>query len=192
MKPYFTRKESIIISAIEIIDELGINELSVRELASRQGVSEAALYRHFKNKEEIILEVFEYYSKYDQNIINTVNNSNYTAKEGIIFSIKSLMEFYESHPAISSLLFLYQTYISEDIVAQRAKDIFNSRWSFISYLIEKGQRDGSVGLNFKSEALSDIILGINMAVVVKWRTNKYNFSLKERVLDTLELLLNVC
>ena len=85
MKPYLTRKHSIIVSALEIIDRLGINGLSLRELAKSQGIVEGALYKHFKNKEEILLAVLDYYSRHDSKIMNTIINSSMTPKEGIMF-----------------------------------------------------------------------------------------------------------
>ena len=44
------RKEQLILTAIEIIDEIGIQRLTTREIAKRQQISEATIFRHFKIK----------------------------------------------------------------------------------------------------------------------------------------------
>ena len=192
MKPYLTRKESIILSAIEVIDESGISDLSLREISFRQGISEAALYRHFANKEEIILAVFDYYSKFDVSIMNTIKNNQDTTKQKITFFLRSLIELYEAHPAITSLAFSYETLMKNDLVVQKVKEIFKSRSNFITLLIEEGQAEGSVSSHFNSENLSDTILGLERTIILKWRMNKYNFDLKQRVLTALQSLLDLC
>jgi len=51
------RKEQIIKIATKLFSELGYKSASVRKIASAVGIRESALYNHFKNKEEIFLEV---------------------------------------------------------------------------------------------------------------------------------------
>lgn len=192
MKSYLSRKESIILSAIEIIDEFGINDLALREISSRQGISEAALYRHFKSKEEIVLAVFDYYSKFDKSIINTIRESQLKAKQGIIFFIKSLMDNYESHPAMSSLSLSFEMLKKEDMVVQKVKEIFISRSSFIKSLIEEGQAQGLINHEFDCEDLTDTLIGIERTITLKWRMNNFSFPLSARVLSAVESLLALC
>jgi AcrR family transcriptional regulator len=65
------RKDRLILTTIDIIDELGIQSLSTREIAKREGVSEATLFRHFKSKNDLLAAVLEYYSKFDDDIYQT-------------------------------------------------------------------------------------------------------------------------
>ncbi len=50
-------REALIAHATAIIEEEGASELNLRSLASRVGVSQPALYRHFESKEALLLEV---------------------------------------------------------------------------------------------------------------------------------------
>lgn len=50
-------KEKILKIATDLFSELGYKGASVRKIASAVGIRESALYNHFKNKEEIFLEV---------------------------------------------------------------------------------------------------------------------------------------
>ena len=52
-------RTALIGSALDIIEELGPRKLTVREVAHRAGVSHAAPYRHFKDKNELINAVVE-------------------------------------------------------------------------------------------------------------------------------------
>ena len=53
-------KEKLILTGINEIEKVGLNGLSLRKVAAKCGVSCAAPYRHFKGKQEFILEIFRY------------------------------------------------------------------------------------------------------------------------------------
>jgi AcrR family transcriptional regulator len=55
-KPYHhgNLREALIEAGIDLINKEGINQLSLRKVASFCGVSQAAPYSHFQNKEELL------------------------------------------------------------------------------------------------------------------------------------------
>ncbi|MCX7748307.1 MAG: TetR/AcrR family transcriptional regulator [Clostridia bacterium] len=189
---FLSRRESIILSAIDIIDELGIHNLSTREIAKRQNVTDASLYRHFKSKDDIVLAILDYSSQFDLTIMKTVENNKLKPKEGILFFIKSFAEYYENYPAITAILHSYEILGHDEHTANKVKDIFTRRSSFIDALVREGQATKEICSQFDAEDLSDIIMGTLFRLTLKWRMNQYNFSLKKRTLTSIETLLNIC
>ncbi len=53
------RREQIAEAALNIVSEEGVGGLTVRKVAKKVGFSAPALYRHFKNKSEILLAAME-------------------------------------------------------------------------------------------------------------------------------------
>lgn len=90
-KNLITRREQIIISTVDLINEMGIKELSIKEIAKRENVTEASLYKHFESKEEILLGVLDYYEKYDRYIHNTLN-TNTQVQRRILLHILNYMQ----------------------------------------------------------------------------------------------------
>jgi AcrR family transcriptional regulator len=191
-KPYISRKDSIILTAIEIIDELGIQGLSIKEISTREEVTDAALYKYFKSKDDIILGVLDYYSQFDSNIINTIANSQLRPKDGIKFFIKSFTEYYENYPSITALEYFYDIFRHEEYAIDKIEKILNLRSNYITHLIKEAQLQGDISKDFESEDLSDTILGLFTTITLKWRMCKYQFSLKSRVLPVVDTLLNHC
>jgi AcrR family transcriptional regulator len=189
MESYLNRKESIILTAIEIIDELGIHELSSREIARRQEISEGTIFRHFKNKNEIILGVLDHFSKFDSDIINTIKARNLSFKEAVIYHFTSYAEYFENYPAITAIPFNYELLLYDEELGNKVKSIMYTRSNFIEYLIDQGKLNGELSDDINSKYLTDIITGFFRTVVLKWRISKYNFSLKDRVLATLDMIL---
>ena len=74
VKGFPSRKDSIILAVIDIINESGVQGLSTKEIAAKQGISESLLYKHFKSLDEVLVAVIQYYSRFDTMIMNTVQN----------------------------------------------------------------------------------------------------------------------
>lgn len=184
------RKERLILTTIEIIDDLGIQGLSTREIARRQNISEATLFRHFKSKNELLLAVLEYYSKFDTDIFESVRLKHSDPKDAIIYMVSSYMEYYQNYPAITSIMQLFDVLSRESELTQKIKNILKSRNSFIKQLVEEAQKAGEINPLIDSESLADMIIGFCREISLKWRLKDRNFSLRERSLSTVKLLLN--
>ena len=53
------KKGQLLLSSLRLFSEQGYDRISVRDIAKAAGVSEAALYKHFKSKEEMALYIFK-------------------------------------------------------------------------------------------------------------------------------------
>jgi AcrR family transcriptional regulator len=189
-KSYLSRKEQIILSAIDIINKFGIDGLSIRELAKKENVTEGALYRHFKSKNDIIIEVLRYYSQYDIQIMNTIKNNKFDSKAGIIFFINSFSEYYENYPEITSVSCSYESLLYEPEIKKEVLQIINRRLKFLITIVEEGKNRGEIKLNLDSEDIADMIIGYFNQMIFKWRVEKYRFSLKEKIANILNIILS--
>jgi len=59
-KIYDKTREHLLVAGIQEIEKHGLSEFSLRRVASMCGVSCAAPYKHFKNKDEFVLEIIKY------------------------------------------------------------------------------------------------------------------------------------
>lgn len=189
-KSYLSRKEQITLSAIDIINEFGIDGLSIRELAKKENVTEGALYRHFKSKTDIIIEVLKYYTQYDTNIMNSIKRNKLDSKAGIIFLMKSFSEYYENYPEITSISGSYESLLHEPDIKEEVLQIINRRTGFLKTIIDEGKNRGEIKLNMESEDLADLIMGYFKQIIFIWRVGNYKFSLKDKVINVLNNLLS--
>lgn len=58
-----TTKQKIFDSAINLFSKKGFSGVSIREIARSVGIKESSLYNHFKNKDDILAQIFDYYQK---------------------------------------------------------------------------------------------------------------------------------
>ena len=183
------RKEALIVTAIEVMDELGIQGLSTREIARRQGVSEATLFRHFKNKNELLLAVLSYDSKYEDDIAASIRLKKLEPIEAILYSIDTYSTYYENYPAITAIMQAYDVLACDPNLSETVKKNLNNRMSYIEVLIQEAQQQGKLMDTIKPQKLRNILLGSFYFSCLRWRMSNYQFSLKEDIMSTTKAIL---
>lgn len=184
------RKERFIITAIEIIDELGIQNLSTRELARRQDISDATLFRHFKSKNELLVAVLDHYTKFDDDIYKSIKLKKLPPKEAIFYYFNSYLEYYENYPAITSIMHLFDFFRYEPDLDHIVKNILENRLYNLKNLLEDMQKSEDLPSHVNPQELACILSGTFRNKCLKWRLLDRNFSLKEETLSIIETILN--
>ena len=98
-------KNELIEKGLEYIDRYGVESLSMRKLAKAVGVSSAAPYAHFQNKEAFLIAVWEYIT--DQ-FYNRLEETNHTCsdKDRILIDLgKCYVLFFYENPLYYHFLF---------------------------------------------------------------------------------------
>lgn len=190
MESLIHRKERLIITTIDIIDELGIQGLSTREIAKRQNVSEGTIFRHFTSKTELLNAVLLYYSQFDDDIYQTTRLKSLSATEAIDFLVKTHVEYYENYPAITAIPLNLEVLRYEPELTGTIHKILEKRSGMLSALIVEAQNAAEVTKDIDSDATAMMITGIIREACLQWRMNNKSFSLKERTLTALRILMD--
>jgi AcrR family transcriptional regulator len=191
MKGFPGRKDNIILAAIDIISENGIQGLSTKNIAARQGISESLLYRHFNSIDDVLAAVLESFCRYDMMIINTVEKRDLSYKEKILACLTPFLELYDSYPAFASIVLYYETLLHYDHTRQIIIDTIERREGFIKRTIERAQSEGEMKNNFTASEMTDIISGIINNKIFKWRMSGCHFNLKDDILATIKKVLDM-
>ena len=183
-------KESLILSMIEVISEQGLQGLTTREVAKKQGISESTIFKHYKSKNELILAVLDYFSQYDQAIIESLTLKEFKPLEAITYFVESYVTYYENYPEITAITLSYEGLMHEVELCGVVKEIFAQRIKTVQSLIEDAKHLNEIPKEVDTESLTDLIIGLERVVVQRWRLYNYNFSLKTHTLAALKMLLD--
>jgi len=184
-------KQSLILSMIEVMSEQGLQGLTTREVAKRQGISESTIFKHYKSKNELILAVLEYFSQYDEAIIESLGLKEFKPIEAITYFVEAYVTYYENYPEITAITLSYEGLMREVELSAVVKGIFTKRVNTIQSLIEDAKRLNQIRKNVDTESLADLIIGLERVTVLRWRLENYNFPLKKQTLTALKMLLDV-
>ncbi len=183
------RKEQLVLTAIDIIDDIGIQNLTTREIAKRQKISEATLFRHFKNKNELIIAVLDYVTQFDADILQSSKLKHQKPIDALIFMITSYVEYYENYPAITTVLQIFDVLLYEEDLAKKVKEIQASRTSMIRQMIEEAMEAGDLKKNLDSDMIAIMIIGFLREICLEWRVGGCTFPLKDKMRSTLTMML---
>lgn len=192
VKGFPSRKDSIILAVIDIINESGVQGLSTKEIAAKQGISESLLYKHFKSLDEVLVVVIQYYSRFDTMIMNTVQNRDISCKEKILEFTKSFVELYESYPALAAIILNYETLMHYGHTRDMVIDIINKRTDFVTQVLETGLRVGEFEKYYTAQELTDIVMGTIRTMILRWKMSGHSYPLKADLLITIKKVLDRC
>ena len=184
------RQKIIVDEAINIIHEGGYESLSIRELAKRVKISEPAIYRHFLNKEDIVLGILNRISNFDQNLIASINKKK-TTKEKLNEFICFHFEFLAKNKNMTSVIFSEDIFTQSSILKEKLIKIFSYRQKVIIDILEDIKSKEKVK-NLDSAELSKIIIGFIRMIVLEWKLSDFNFSLVKKgrsITNTFEKLI---
>lgn len=116
-------KKQMILKGLELLNEKGIDDFSLRKIASMCNVSHTAPYKHFKDKEQLIMEISNHViQEFDNSIINSLDNS-LNPKDVMIEIGKSYIKFMVENPNYLKFLIFNNSLFSAKLIDG---DIVNS------------------------------------------------------------------
>lgn len=180
MKPtYFSdRQIEIMEAATQRIDHYGIQELTIKNLSSDIGVSEAALYRHFKSKNEIMLGLLTYFmQEMSQRVMDINSKEGKTPIERLRGVFSSQLKAFTQKPAIVSVIFSDGIFRFNKKLSSTVSDLMDMMHDLIDSIVKEGQDDGSIYNLVGHSTLATIILGSMRITVLKWKISDHTTDL---------------
>jgi Transcriptional regulator len=117
-------KTALIEAGINLINEYGDSGLSLRKTASRCGVSQAAPYAHFKNKEDLIAAMQEYVTDQFMKVLQeAVEGKENFPEESLICLGIAYVNFFIDHPNYYKFMF-FTPYMQINLTTELCEDAF--------------------------------------------------------------------
>ena len=176
----FTKRQTQIIEAsINIIAELGIQGLTIKNLSKAIGISEPGIYRHFDSKTDILIAILDNFKNNSTEFIKKLKNS----KENSITKINNIFinhfNLFSNNPAFVSVIFAEEIFKNEKILTTKILEILKTNENLILSIIETGQKNNEIRTDIDVKYLTVIIMGSLRLIVKKWELSNYSFNLKK-------------
>ena len=174
----FTERQIEIMEAATLrIDKFGIQELTIKNLANDLNLSEAALYRHFKSKNEILLGLLSYFILEMNDRISIIIAEKAKQPSELLKQIfTSQLNTFVEKPAIVSVIFSEGIFQFNKELSEMASAMMALMQKNINTLINRGQDEGFYAKLLGADTITTIIMGSMRMVVLKWKLsgNKSN------------------
>lgn len=174
-----TRQKEIIEATLELLAENGTQNLTTARIADRVGISEAALYRHFDGKFDIIGSTIEFVGTRMRREVSTTPETE-SAMEELKGVFLRHLEYIEEHPGNARLLFSDDIHFDDEKLRDLLSEVIEGRKEYIQKIIEKGQDQGEVRTDVDPEGAALMFIGLIQSKVLLWSLSGRNDSLKKQ------------
>lgn len=188
---FLHRKDSMLIAAIDILDKGGIQGLTSKEIAKAEGVTEAAVYKHYSGKREIVEAILERFSAFDEKICNTIWQLNMTESQGILFYSSTYAENYQWYPQIATVLFSFDVYRYDPELKKIMSQTMDNRRKFLEDFIISCRKENENSGVIPPAVLTNLVLGCICNSVYSWKLMGETYDLKDEILAGVRALLSL-
>ncbi|MCM1495617.1 MAG: TetR/AcrR family transcriptional regulator [Bacteroides sp.] len=186
---FISRKDRIIASAIEIISEAGLASLSTKTLAMKENMSEALIYKYFGGINEVLIEVVEYFVRFDKSIIKTVKGKDVSNVQKIHEFFETYAIYYDNYMEISAIVLNYEALLHNTGTREIIGNCIEERNHFLLQLIQDAMAAGEINNTFSAGQLRSILMGVLNNQLLDRRTIYHTEKLKHEVMESIDKLL---
>jgi len=188
------RQKQIIEEAVNIIHSKGIQGFTIKNLSKALGLTEAAIYRHFKSKTEILCSVLDNFIVILSDYIASIKEANTTSLDKIKDIFDTLSTTFTNKPAYVSIIFAEEIFNNEKSLSARVSIILKKNNDAFKCIIEAGQKNNEISKDINSQELTLITMGAFRLMVKNWNMCNFDFNLKqssEKLYNSIVLLIKV-
>ena len=174
------RQRQIINESIKLIHNKGIQGLTIKNIAEAIHLTEGAVYRHFKSKDDILSAILDDFKENLNQMIQTEINKNIPALEKLKTVLNHLINKFCANPHIVSVIFSDEIFVNKKILHDKIIDIIQQNNKCFAKIAASGQKSNEIRNDINADELAIIIMGSFRMVVKNWQLKKHSYSLKNR------------
>ncbi len=173
------RRKQIIDALRKLIIEYGSENVTVRRIAKEIGVSQGAIYRHFKSKRQILDFLVDYI---EENLIGDIEKSDSHARtlEVLENILKSHISAIEQKKGVSFLIVAEIVSLGDKRLNKKIYEVLSNYIDHIEDVLLRGVKSGEINPEIDLEMAATVFLGIIQGLVTLWALSNYNFTLEEK------------
>lgn len=172
------RQIEIIEAAGKLLMAKGVKGLTTKNLSIELGFSESALYRHFRNKEDIVVLLINYLeSNIKERLQPIYENTNLTSSEKLLSIFNSQFTFFQQNPHFIIAILSEGLFNETDKINASILKVINYKLQLLSSIIDEGKKEGVIKTSMTTEEMVHIIVGSFRMMMLKWKFSGFQLDL---------------
>jgi AcrR family transcriptional regulator len=174
------RKRQIVDAARKVIIQYGSEHVTVKKIAKEVGISETAVYRHFKSKRDILFLLAEYI---ENSLVEDITKGVPHQKKSLEIidnALRNHLSAVEQRRGISFQVIAEIISLGDKKLNNRISKAIEKYISCIKDLLTEGVKTGEIKDNIDLDAAATALFGIIQGLVNIWALHNYEFDAKEK------------
>jgi AcrR family transcriptional regulator len=184
-KSKLPRREQIVNAARRLVIKVGSENVTVRRIAEEVGFTEAAIYRHFKSKKDILYLLVE---NIESSLISDLTIED--DRGGDVFETILLrhLSAIEKRRGISFQVIAEIISLGDKKLNQRIYDTIEKYLAKLTTILQDEVRQGRLRRDIDVDATAFLIFSVLQGLSNIWTLSNYNFDPKDKFMAVLRTL----
>ncbi len=171
------RQQQIVETAMALIAEKGIQNLTIKNIASRIGVTEPAVYRHFTSKDEIVMTLLDSFEEQGNRLLQELQQQQGTALQKLAYFIFDRYQRCAENPDMAKVMFSEEHFQGDARYSARMMGIMRRHKEEIHRIIVEGQEKKEIRGDVSPTAVFRTMFGAVRLLVKQWCLSGFAFDL---------------
>jgi AcrR family transcriptional regulator len=182
------RQEQIVNAARVVIVKHGSEHVTVKKIANEVGISEAAIYRHFKSKRDILSLLIDDIEKTLLSDIKlTPKDSPYT-ESTLEKTIMAHISHIIKRKGVSFQVIAEIISLGDNKLNKKVYKVINTYTDRVRELLGEGVKAGVIRPEIDIEAAANLLFGMTQGLVNTWALSQYSFNITEKYKSVWSIL----
>ena len=182
--------QRIIYAAIKVFSLKGFFHAKVADVAKAADVADGTIYLYFKNKDDLLVSIFEHSIDYFMAEVTTALKTVADPSEKLKTFIQMHLLLVKKNPNLSQVLQI-EARSSSKFMKEYKPEKFFEYLRLIENIIIEGQTKGIFNAKINASVMNRSIFGAIDELALEWiLTKKKRFEIEDAALELTDLLLN--
>ena len=161
------KRDRILKAAIKVFAKNGFYATRVSEIAKAAGVADGTIYLYFKNKDDVLITIFQDGIQQLLVILREVASSGQPFDERITHIIELQLGLLEEQRDLAEVITVNLRQ-SSSLLKQYAAPLFMEYIDVIAGLVREGQKEGAFRKDINSRVVARSLFGALDAILLTW------------------------
>jgi AcrR family transcriptional regulator len=175
-----TRRRQIVEAARKLIVEKGSEHLTVRALAEAVGLTDAALYRHFSSKKDVLTFLLQDIERVLLDEIDMSIGETESPLKTLDFLVKRRLSAIEQRRGMSFQVIAEIVSLGDDQLNIRTFETIRKYTSRVRDLLKQGIKKGEIRSDIDASAAAALFFSSLQGQVNSWVLSGYSFDLRKK------------
>ncbi|MDQ0157362.1 TetR/AcrR family transcriptional regulator [Robertmurraya andreesenii] len=191
MKKNKPKYMQIIDAAVIVIAENGYHQAQVSKIAKQAGVADGTIYLYFKNKEDILISLFqEKMGNFVEKIEEVIAGKQYAA-EKLLMMVETHFKILSEDPHLAIVTQLELRQSNKDL-RLRINHVLKGYLKVIDQILTEGMENGEFSSELNIRLARQMIFGTMDETATTWVMSDQKYDLQALAIPVHKLLLNGC
>lgn len=161
------KRERILRAAIKVFAQNGFYATRVSEIAKAAGVADGTIYLYFKNKDDVLISIFEQGIKSLLGILREIAASDEPIEDRLKHIIELQLGLLEDKRDLAEVITVNLRQ-SSTLLKQYATPLFNEYIEALSGIVHDGQKQGVFRKDLNPRVVARSLFGALDAILLTW------------------------